>query len=251
MFSLKAINGLVVLVLVFTTNGFAQENRQSYELPPVNYAPVSPWPPHMFETYHHDSTAAGNYLRGLSSVNYARGNYWLSISQARILFEHARSLNYCNRQNWIELRAWNRARIGAEKSQRATDARAKNDGGRLARYEAAYRLSNAELDRNTGEIAWPNSLQSAEYADVRFEIENLLRELTLDAGTFDVNAKALSQSVTHFSRHLNKNRGNVQRDDYVAAQKFLRGLKYEPEFVKPANVVISATFSQSSKSRID
>jgi hypothetical protein len=235
----KLSSACLLLVLVWRTNSSAQQTDNPYELPPVHYQPVPPWPPHMGESYHHDSTAAGNYLRGLASVIYARGNYWLSVSQARVVFAYARSLDNYNRRQWINLRAWNRDRLAAERKGRLAARRSKNETSRLAQYKAAYQLTDAELNRQTGAIAWPAALQANEYTELRSRLDNLFRHSIGGAATIGANAERIAACTDGLRRTLNRNMNSVERNNYKSAQKFLCGLKYEPEFSKSANMAAS------------
>ncbi len=72
MFATKFSCCCVLLVLVSPTTAPHQPSGGDYELPRVEYRPVSPWPPSMGESYDHDSTASGNYLRNLAGVIHAR-----------------------------------------------------------------------------------------------------------------------------------------------------------------------------------
>ena len=229
----KSIYGCLLLALVCQASSMAQQASESYQLPPVDYHPIAPWPPAMGESYHHDSTALGNILRGSSHMMHATGNYWLNRSQAAILFEYARSLENCNRRQWVELHAWNRQRLNAQREQRLTAKRVKNVASRPAKYQAAYRLTDEQLDRKTGWITWPTVLQAAEYAELRSRLDTMFRQLAGNFANVDESPERIATCAKCLERGLQRNIKTVERSDYIAAQKFLCGLKYEPEFSKP------------------
>src|SRR4051812_31582594 len=245
MFTTKTIYGCLVLILAIPSVANAQQSSQAYELPPVRYQPVSPWPPHMGESYHHDSTVAGNYFRGQAGLVYANGNYWVSVSQAAILFEYARSLDNCNRKQWIELRAWNRKRLQAERQQSLSAKRVKHEAVRQTTYKAAYGLTEDELDRESGQITWPIALHAPEYDGLRSRLNELFSTVACGDHQFTPRADEIAVCADNLARVLGRNIKTIERSDYLAAQKFLCGLKYEPEFSKPAVTNPTASYESS------
>jgi hypothetical protein len=201
----------------------------------------------MDESYDHDSTAAGNYLRGLAGLNYARGSYALCVSQAAILFEEARSLDVYNRRLWVDFYRGHLRRLESERQDRLAIRRFTNETNRLARYKAAYQLSDEELNRTTGEITWPIALQTVEYAKLRSRLDELFRNLNGDTEDAGVSAEQIAVCVKGLQRGLERNRNSIGREDRLAAQKFLCGLKYEPEFSQPGSTVASARVDESRK----
>jgi hypothetical protein len=208
----------------------AQFNGIGNQEPPPYFQPVPPLPPHLGEWYHHDSTAAGNFLRGQASVMHANGSYLLSLSQSAILWEIARSQDLLNRQKWIDFRAAHSTRLAAER-QRSLDARReKNEATRRERYSAAYRLSSWQLDRTSGAIAWPTALLADEYAGGRSRLDEMFREGASSAGSRCQHRTEIMQCVDRLRSQVRRNIGKLDRDDFAAAQKFLCGLTYEAEF---------------------
>ncbi len=205
MFAKKISYGCILLTLVYPAIGFAQQPGDYYAPPAVEYHPVSPWPPAMGESYHHDSTAAGNYLRNLAGVIHARGNYWLSRSQAAILFEYARSLDTYNRQRWIEFCRGNLQRLKAERQARVAALRAKNEARRPALYRAAYLLTDEELNRKTGEIKWPKALQAAEYVKLRSKLDNLFRKFASGRTAAAASANRIATCAEALRDQLRRN----------------------------------------------
>src|SRR3954466_10784419 len=94
---------LLVVSLVITSASntvFAQLHGPISSPPPTDYQPIAPLPSGAGESYHHDSTAAGNFMRGGAAVIHAQGNYQLNLSQAVMLAGYARSLALYNHQLW-------------------------------------------------------------------------------------------------------------------------------------------------------
>jgi hypothetical protein len=192
------------------------------------YQPVPPLPPELAFMYHHASTALEGALRGQAQLIHARGGYWLSIAQAMICREQARTLALGNQRRWIEYRITRRQWRELDRQLRIEVQRKVNESRRPART-AVLRLEDGELDRFTGAIAWPIVLQAAAYNNERRRLDELFRERA-EYGDFSAEA---SQKITRytrtFSEKLLRNRFGMSRNDYLAAQKFLCGLTYEVE----------------------
>lgn len=233
MFATKLHYGFLLLTLLSPASTLAQ--LCNYDEPPGGYhQPVSPLPPDFCFTYHHASTAAEGWLRGRAAVIHATGNYWLSVSQALICREQARWLALANRERWIEHCIQLRAFQEAERQRRIEQRRIANQARWLSKYKV-YLLTPSQFDRATGEINWPAALQAAEYRGARERLAELFRQR---AGYFDSPIGGdveLRQCVESLSRSLRRNIGTVDRTDYLTAQKFLCGLKYENVFAAQVN----------------
>ena len=233
--------------IVYQSTSLAQQPSDYYGPPPVEYHPVSPWPPSMGESYHHDSTRVGNYLRNLAGLIHARGNYLLSRSQAAILYEYACSLNNYNREQWIEFYRGNLQRLTAEQQAHLAATRANNKTKRPVIFRAAYLLTDEELNRKTGEIRWPTVLQGAEYVKLRSTLDNLFQTFASGPSGAAVSANRIAECAEALRGQVRRNIKRVERNDYNAAQNFLCGLKYEPEFSKPVNLATSVSVDDSHK----
>jgi hypothetical protein len=180
---------------------------------------------------HHSSTPLEGLLRGVASGIQAVGNFQLNLSQAAILYEHARSLALENRNRLFEFYAG----INARREARTAEKRRKNEETRLQVYRDAYELSSHELDRQTGAIAWPEALRADEYADHRSRLEKLFRyrssfgySQTYESAEIQRQAQLL---IVEFRKHRSNDvEGDKVKGNYFAAQNFLLGLKYEPSF---------------------
>jgi len=226
----------ILLALVSQARpALAQIGPNEYSWPREYYEPVPPLPPHLGESYHHDSTAAGNILRGWSSVVHASGSYWLSVSQAAILWEVAAALDERNHWQRVAFRAGNQQRLEAIRQRSKEAKRASNQAQHRNKLDAAYRLTPAELNRATGEIVWPKLLRATEYAGLRSQLDELFRQRA-DYGGGPVDAPVdaeIVDLVKALIRDLQRNLRRMSDDEraaYMTAQKFLRGMKYEGEF---------------------
>ena len=232
MFAKKLQGACVVLALVYSPSAtLAQNNGSADGWPESFYQPVSPLPPDLGFTYHHASTAAEGWQRGRAALIHARGNYWLSVSQAAIQFEVARSLEQYNHRQWIAFCIANRERLKTDRYQRTEAQRIRNEAQRGEKFEAAYRLAPEQFDRTSGSIAWPAALQAEVYSDLRVQLEHLFREQSRYSGNADGRTTQIVKCLETFRRAVRGDVGTLGRTDFAAASKFLCGLKYEVEGV--------------------
>ncbi len=230
MFANKLKQACVLLVLLGQTTVLAQSER--YGGPAGGYyQPVPTWPVEMFHWQHHCSTALEGALRGWANLVQANGNYLISASQAAILAEQARWLSLDNRQRWVEYRQWLRTVNDTRRQNNIAQKRRVNDSRRNARYRV-YRLSNQQLDHGTGYIAWPHVLQAREYRDMRMQLDRCFQQCAR-YGRSNADAEfEINECVAGLQQRLQGRRHKLERDEYVAAQKFLLGLKYHSQLVR-------------------
>src|SRR5437899_1935802 len=125
MFANRFMTGCVLMVLACqTTAALAQSSGGDW--PERFYQPISPLPADFGFTQHHDSTAAGNYLRGRAALIHASGGFLLSRSQSAILQEYARRMAICSDRQWIEYRTWRKKLVKDDRRRRLDAKRQKN-----------------------------------------------------------------------------------------------------------------------------
>ena len=240
--SLTSFNRRIVAVLVVSCTTFvaasaslAQAPEDYSNVPPGPFhQPVPTYPVEMGFSQDHSSTAYEGAQRGDAAVIQALGNYELSTSQASILGEQARWLNrendlkqtaalYAQQKMWEDNRIENRqaraARIAAGQVIQTTR--------RATVYREAYQLLPTELNAATGEIGWPTALKMARYQECRERLDELFREHTGYGAPSSATAKEIARTVDQLTRTLRDDIAMIPRGDYLACQKFLKGLKYE------------------------
>jgi hypothetical protein len=205
------------------TNEYSMGGTSSYFWPMGSYS----------APYGFSSTAFEGAQRGRAALVDAWGNYELKSSQAAILWQQARDLD---RINDLELVAalqtkreiWREAREAERRARAARDAegRLKFAELRATVYQRAYALTAAELNLDTGEICWPAALQAEKFAGQRRRLEQLFRTLASNPDPQPQLAEAIGGEVDRLVRAFRCEAGNLPRDEYLAAHKFLRGLKY-------------------------
>ena len=179
------------------------------------------------------STAAESFLRGRAAVIEGLGNYELHDSQAGILREQARAWDRENNLKQTEAlfaqkKMWSDARIQERKDREARSAEGRKllAERRTTIYRHVYQLSASELNLKTGAICWPNALQDDKFLENRARLEELFRQ-HVGYGAPQVNmAQEIERSVDQWGRALRNEVGSMPREDFLAAEKFLLGLKY-------------------------
>jgi hypothetical protein len=190
---------------------------------------------------YHASTAAEGYLRGKAAVIDAVGNFKVNSSQADILSEQARTINLDNNLKQTETVLAQRKVIDDSRLQvrkdfevRAAEGRRLLAEKRATVYRNVYELSPSELDLKTGAINWPTALRTAKFDGSRNRLEELFREHVSYGGAHAETAREITRNVDRLASSLRKEIGSMSREDYMAAQKFLLGLKYGSESVVQA-----------------
>jgi hypothetical protein len=182
---------------------------------------------------YHSSTAAEGYLRGRAAVIDALGNFAVLDSQAAILQQQARALDRENDLKQTEAlltqkKMWADARSQARKDResRAAEGRKLLAERRATAYRDVYQLPADVLNLKTGEIRWPAVLQDVRFQANRDRLDELFRT-HVGYGVPRANlATQISRSIDELARVLRSEAGSMSREEYVAAQKFLMGLKY-------------------------
>ncbi len=223
----RLVMGCVFTFLVHQLNAVSQ-STSDYQWPTeYYYQPVLPLPPSMNESYDHDSTAAGNILRGRASMIHADGNWWLDVSQASILFETAEALRLYNRRQWIAFFTSNLQRIEDDRQKKLDVLRPKNERESLAKMIAAYQLTEKDFDRVSGAINWPCILLADEYREPREELDRLFRRTAADRVWPNENARRIIRSVERFRDIVRCNIDTMPTEEVFSAQRFLCGVKLE------------------------
>jgi hypothetical protein len=196
--------------------------------------PTPPLPAEFGFAQDHSSTAAEGFLRGKAAVIQALGNFQLAQSQAAILFEQGRALDRENdlkqtqallaqHAMWREGRYEERAEFNARRAA----GRAKIEARHQTVHRAAYQLSPADVDSVTGEIRWPAALMSEKFRAERGRMEELFRQHVGYGDSQSGVSAEIARLSAVMAKSLRSEIRSVPKDEYVAAQKFLLGLKFE------------------------
>ena len=201
------------------TNGYPHQASGSrpahhyYQVAPV-YGPG--W-------YYHSSTAAEGYARGQAAIISAQGQYNLMTAAARNVAAEAHQQEIANRKQRIEtyfaMREVSRAARSVERSPRQQI--------QIAASTKAKGLGPEDLNRQTGEINWPELLQANEYSAWRTQLDSLFAQRA-SSNAFPADLRAEVQAATTaMLAELKNHISEVSPSDYMAARRFVQNLASE------------------------
>lgn len=232
--SYRSLLTLTCLLAAVATTTHGQTPDDYRNTPPGPFhQPVAPLPVELGFTQDHSSTASEGFFRGKAAVIQALGNFHLSKSQSDILRQQARWLDRENDLKQTEAlfaqkKLWSDARTASDKARaaRRNDGRSVLAERKTTVYSQAYQLSSKELDSSTGTICWPTGLDRPGFDDCRAELGELFQQHFGYGQPEAATADRISHTIENVSRALKADRDTLPRDEYLAAQKFLAGLKY-------------------------
>lgn len=199
------------------------EGTSSYHYPMGSYS----------APYGFSSTAFEGAQRGRAALVEAWGNFAVRKSQAAILWQQARAFDRENdvqqtialfdqRDIWRQARELDRK----EREQRNAEGKLILAARVATEYKQAYALSSDELDLSTGMISWPAQLLVGKYECQRRRVDQLFRTLASNPDPQPELVAEIGREVDALVRELRCEIRVLPQDEYLAAQKFLRGLKY-------------------------
>ncbi len=176
-------------------------------------------------------TVAGNYYNGGANAVRAQGDYNLSTSQAVVNMEEAKRREIENRKEWtdsyFEMRRANSDYRAAERGPKGTP----EDWVRYAKEAAPTRPSPGDIDRVSGQIAWPRLLQADDFKDGRDELERLFADRADKGGSIGPDGyQQIQDEINGMMAYLKKNIKRYPTSEYLSARKFLESLAYEARF---------------------
>lgn len=187
---------------------------------------------------HHASTYQEGVLRGRAAIMQAYYNGQMSHAQARILLAEAvaremqlpvvktkaaqekRQLIAAEWQQYRQQKL-NSAELGQKLSSQRTPLR-----------YAAYRLSDDELNRLTGEIRWPLALTHQQFDRETFELDRLFGEFIASPSQRSYLLTSIESCCERLQAQLRDLRDQTNLDseqyaNYLACYRYVLGLKYE------------------------
>jgi len=174
------------------------------------------------------ATAQGDMLRGQAERIEAEGRYALDTSTAAINAQTARAMALENHlrtaETFFEARRINRINRAYEAGPRAT----LDQVIRMASAGLPPRPTDLQLDRSTGEIAWPRLLRDPTYASPVSRIQRYFHDRSARGGSLDFSAAEDCDAA--FTELIGLMRDNVRghaSGEYGAARTFVDGLKRE------------------------
>lgn len=224
---------MVLLLLAEATTAHAQRVsvRRWYRVPVVyGRRVVAPWG-WWGRWYGGATTPYGDYARGMAAVLRARGLAAENYTRAQINYQEARSRYIDNQKKWLET-YYARKQMGEAARQERFD-RIRAERQRYSAWQAEHsepRLTLSDLEPVTGKLDWPAALQSAEFADLRREL-NRLFELRAQTDSTPRISQQIYDKARAMQGLLKEKIRDIPTDQYIAARKFLDRMAHEARHV--------------------
>lgn len=186
--------------------------------------------------YRRGSGGYGGYGYGyMMNPWVAAGQYQLYSAQAATSYQQAYSLWLDNKkkhaQTYFDLRRMNasyRAEVEMEHPHATSD--------QIVAFSKArdpQRLTADQFDPATAVLNWPPTLKNPEFAEQRNRLDNLFAERLGDpvaAGLGTHNCHDIQHAAAEMSAALRKKIAEIDADEYITAEKFLKSVAYEARF---------------------
>ena len=223
---------LAVLAMMSLAVG---QQQQPTEAPQQPYQPAVP-PPSMGgyggygmgwgTTGGVGSTAAGSAMTGMANAISAKGDYNLSTSAAAVNMTQAERNAIENRQlytdTYFNMRQTNRQARAAERGPRLTTEQI----ARIAHESAPKPLSPGEVNQVTGQLNWPEVLQTDIFAADRKELEKLLKTHAQLGSLNYADRTAARKIINDMAKQLKAHIKDIPGPDYMATKSFLESLMF-------------------------
>lgn len=180
--------------------------------------------------YHHASTFAQGYLDGVASVMRAQGQRAESFARAYTQAQEGHRRRILNDalyiEQWFERRKMNREYRAAERMPTPTPEQIKE----YAKAPLPDKLSNERLNRETGNINWPDVLKWEMFEEHRDVIAHLYRircQGNSQTGVGSSNSRWIEKVGDDFLSLLKDNMDSMSPSEYLYAKNFLKSLIHE------------------------
>lgn len=176
------------------------------------------------------TTAGESYGRGMADVIRAQGDYELQSAQAAEAYEKARSQYIDNETKWLA--EYNqRKRMGQAQHQEEQRQR-REEINRRRSVAASNRAESqsdelpvpAQIDPETGEIAWPAALQQQRYAQATAKLNALTRQWA-EGRDPSLLAPQVEQLADQLQKQLHANIKDYAANDFIAADRLLTSIQ--------------------------
>jgi hypothetical protein len=171
-------------------------------------------------------TPLSSTLKGLGKVIEAEGDYNKSTSEADINWQEAQRMAYDNYvrsvDTWFRLRQLNRDLRAAETPHMSPD-----EYVRLTRAMGPRPLSPGEFDRVSGQIYWPELLETRYFEPQRLELQSLFTRWVTTGRFGEGGYGEVRRAIEIMLEGLREHVRIVPTDQYVDSRRFLEGLAFE------------------------
>ena len=226
---LTVVMGGTALAAQAQTSRSRGEIRPSSDRSRVIFQPQVPFNTVVEVEPHHSSTVAEGVLRGQAAWLRGYGQYLYLRGQGAVSWEQARAQCLCNYDNavadWYARREVNR-QIRFGKPSQPSGVAQPNPRKSLPQRQVVIRVSA------DGQVYWPDLLMANEYDESRQALDRLFR------ARVDGNQASLKQAIVKEVGKLHSElRDRIEEYPtaaYLAARKFIEGLRHEAPLNNPA-----------------
>ena len=187
------------------------------------------------------ATVQSARMHAAAEVVRSAGEYNRNTGAAQVYHQKAREQaidnNYSSVINYFKIRSANRELRNAERGPVPTQ----EDVYRYSQSRVPERLSDAQLNRQIGDIQWPALLMRPEFASHRARLAELFYNRTY------YNSGMASPSYTEIKAETERMMSTLEDlvyesdpTSYLGAKKFITGLAYEARFVATADGLASS-----------
>lgn len=215
----------VVKAQTYEGYGYTSPRAQFYSGPVYNYPRYGGWGGWGY----HASTYEQGVLMGLGELHRGVGEYNVANSVAAYNWQLTRAAYNQNLLAERQARATMYAQVKVNLAKKQEENKKKNQI--RAKFNAAQpieRLTSKQLDRETGEVAWPALLTEAKFEGNRGGVESALsQKFQLHQVSTDESDEMLLTSINEMQQKLENSKHEYRPSDYYAARAFLIRLKEE------------------------
>ncbi len=172
------------------------------------------------------STAAGSAATGMANVISSRGSANLNNSAAAVNMTQAQKNEIENHQQYTDtyfnMRATNKAARAAEEGPPPTP----DQLARIAHEGVPKPLSPSQFNNVSGQIAWPQVLQTDTFASERQQLESVLGSYSQMGSLNYADQVKARKLINDMSEKLKAQVRDLPPPDYMACKSFLNSLIY-------------------------
>jgi hypothetical protein len=224
------IAAALVAILIGAQAASAQTNAQSYDQQSEVTLPGSGAPSTLGSGANSYATSEpGSTMGGAGAMVAGVGQYNLNTAIGARYWEDTRGKYIQNYRDAIDARyAIKRANDLYRSEKYARERMTPELLSRVIQAKLPDRLSVAEYDPRTGDLAWPAVLLQPEFAADRIALENAFGQRRAeDVGVTSVFYRDVSQRCQRMHAIMLSQIDQLSTADSVAARKFLKSLEYE------------------------
>lgn len=185
------------------------------------------------------ATEVGSNLYGLGELARGVGDYNLNTARARHEYERARARAIQNHKLAVETR-FDLKRQNRQFRAKELDPLTADQLSRVIEWQRPHRLAQHEYNPATGSLTWPVALQGKTFESEREALEYAFATRTSrDHGPESAFCSQVRQTTEGMLAKLRDRIELFSPSEFMAAKKFLVGLRYEAQ--SPANAMALAT----------